>query len=37
MPSDTIEVSGQLKFLIELQETDTRILELQKRKRAFRR
>ena len=35
MPSDTIEVSGQLKFLIELQETDTRILELQKRKKSL--
>ncbi|MEK6681548.1 MAG: C4-type zinc ribbon domain-containing protein [Nitrospirota bacterium] len=35
MPSDTIEVSGQLKFLIELQETDTRILELQKEKKSL--
>ncbi|MBI5181624.1 MAG: hypothetical protein HZA06_01785 [Nitrospirae bacterium] len=32
MPSDTIEVSKQLKLLIELQEIDTRIIELQKEK-----
>jgi predicted nucleic acid-binding Zn-ribbon protein len=32
MSSDTIEVSKQLKLLMELQEVDTRIIELQKEK-----